>query len=398
MGQVNWLDYCLKPDSVIKCARAVLLQNGDEAFPEMIDAIKRAEREILLEVYSFIDDSIGRLFKELLIQKSKEGAEVFLIYDAIGSILTSRDFFSDMEKEGVNVLEFHPLVPWKPHWNWFKRDHRKLLCIDGHTAFVGGFNISEYDAPVSMGGRGWKDSQVKIEGESAVKELAGLFWETWHSAKNHQTAGFLSPAPALRFEPASETTNGSGICQISNGVYLAIVAASGIRNVRSIRRTYKYAIDRAKRYIRITNAYFLPDRVVYRRLIKAVKRRVEVAIIVPGQTDHPFVKWASWSMFPHMIKNGIKIFEWQGEALHSKTAVIDGIWSSVGSHNLDHRSLHYNMELNANIFDEKFAGCMEEAFKNDLKNSRQVSLQDCKNRRLLLKLASKFLYLFRSWL
>ncbi|MEA3306414.1 MAG: phospholipase D-like domain-containing protein, partial [Elusimicrobiota bacterium] len=178
----------------------------------------------------------------------------------------------------------------------------------------------------------------------------------------------------------------------------ALVSASGIRDRMSIRRSYKYAIEKAKDSIFITNAYFLPDRIIYRKLVKAAQRGVDVRIIAPFNTDHPYVRWASWALYGKMIESGIKIYEWQGAILHSKAAVIDGQWSSVGSHNLDHRSLYYNLELNINVFDEKFGNSMKDVFLEDLKNSRRIALADCKNRRLLSKIAGRALYFLRSWL
>ena len=125
---------------------------------------------------------------------------------------------------------------------------------------------------------------------------------------------------------------------------------------------------------------------------------MDVRIIVPLKTDHPYVRWASWAMYAHMLKNGVKLYEWQGEILHSKTAVIDGLWSSVGSHNLDHRSLHYNMELNVNVFSGEFGSGLKQLFMEDLKNSKEVTLAAARARPLLSKAASKLLYFFRYWL
>ncbi|MDP2865326.1 MAG: phospholipase D-like domain-containing protein, partial [Elusimicrobiota bacterium] len=134
------------------------------------------------------------------------------------------------------------------------------------------------------------------------------------------------------------------------------------------------------------------------RLVKAAQRGVDVRIIAPRETDHPYVRLASWAMYPRMIKNGVKIHEWQGPILHSKAAVIDGLWSSVGSHNLDHRSLHYNLELNLNIHDGAFGAVMTRAFREDLKKSKLITFEEVKNRPFISKAVSKFLYLFRSWL
>ncbi|HOW90004.1 MAG TPA: phospholipase D-like domain-containing protein, partial [Elusimicrobiales bacterium] len=305
----------------------------------------------------------------------------FLIYDGVGSRLTDRDFFSGLAAGGVRVAEFRPVVLWKPYWSWARRDHRKIICIDGRSALVGGFNITDNDAPLKLGGRGWKDAMVRVEGP-VVGEIEKLFRTTWTSA-----AG-----------PAGGPPPGGSVLQEAGDITASVLSASGLRNFRSIRRGYSYAIDRAREYIYITNAYFLPDRFVYRRLINAVRRGVDVRIICPCKTDHPYVRWATWSIYPHMIRNGIKVYEWQGGILHSKTAVIDGIWSSVGSHNLDHRSLHYNMELNINIYDRGFGAAMADAFKSDLGGSRRITLEDTEERPFISKAASKALYLFRSLL
>ncbi len=378
----GWQNYCFKPENALGGNAVRLLKNGDEAFAEILKVLRSAKEYILLEFYAFSDDAVGRMFRDLLLQKVKEGVSVYLIYDAVGSVLTDKDFFSAMAGGGIKVGEFRPVVLWKPYWNWIKRDHRKIVCVDGEAALVGGFNISVYDAPVSLGGRGWKDSQVRVEGP-VVGEVEKLFWESW-------AASAAAPDAAPLLNP--------GKISLTGNVYASVVSASGMRNSRSIRRSYSYAIDRAKKYIYITNAYFLPDRFVYRRLIRAVRRGVDVRIIGPYKTDHPYIRWATWSIYPHMIKNGINIYEWKGEILHSKTAVIDGIWSSVGSHNLDHRSLHYNLEVNINIYDRDFGSQMARFFRDDLKNSKPVTLVETKGRPFLSKASSKLLYLFKSWL
>ncbi|MEI7482508.1 MAG: phospholipase D-like domain-containing protein [Elusimicrobiota bacterium] len=378
----SWQEYCFKPENALGGNAVRLLKNGDEAFAEMLKVLREAREYILLEFYAFSDDSVGCLFRDLLLKKVKEGVRVCLIYDAVGSVMTDRDFFSAMSAGGVKVGEFRPVVLWKPYWNWIKRDHRKIICVDGEVALVGGFNISAYDAPVSLGGHGWKDAQVRVEG-AVVGEVERLFWESW-------AASSVAPDAGPLLKPGKRYSAGN--------IYASVVSASGMRNFRSIRRRYSYAIDRAKRYIYITNAYFLPDRFVYRRLIKAVRRGVDVRIIGPYKTDHPYIRWATWSIYPHMIKNGIKMYEWKGGILHSKTAVIDGIWSSVGSHNLDHRSLHYNLEVNINVYDRAFGSSMAHFFRDDLKNSKPVTLDDTRVRPFLSKAASKLLYLFRSWL
>jgi len=378
----NWRDYCFKPENALSGNAVRLLKNGDEAFAEILKVLRSAKEYILLEFYCFADDAVGRMFRDLLLEKIKQGVSVHLIYDSVGSILTDKDFFAAMVAGGIKVGEFRPVVLWKPYWNWIKRDHRKIVCVDGETALVGGFNITVYDAPVALGGRGWKDAAARVEGP-VVGEVEKLYWESWG-------ASTAAPGAPPLLKPGKPYAAGN--------IYASVLSASGMRNFRSIRRSYSYAIDRARRYIYITNAYFLPDRFVYRRLIKAVKRGVDVRIIGPYKTDHPYIRWATWSIYPHMIRNGIKVYEWQGEILHSKTAVIDGTWTSIGSHNLDHRSLHYNLEININIHDQQFGREMARIFKEDLKGSRLVTLAETKDRTLLSKASSKLLYFFRSLL
>jgi len=380
----NWKEYCLNPDEFSTRNKIDFLSGAEEAFFSIIERLKSARKFAFIEVYSFSDDHIGKIFSDILIKKAAQGVKIRIIYDSVGSISTGGNFFKKMEKNGILVKEYHQAVPWKPYWTVFRRDHRKLFCIDGETAFVGGFNITEYAAPESMGGRGWKDSMVEIKG-SIVRKIERQFLSSWLSCGGKSDDVFFSP------EKKDETINGKDL-----NMRAAAVSASGIRNMMSIRRSYKYAIEKAKENIFITNAYFLPDRFIYRKLIKAAKRGVDVRIIAPFNTDHPYVRWASWALYAKIKKKGIKIYEWQGSILHSKTAVIDGIWSSVGSHNLDHRSLYYNLELNINVFDKNFGEVMRKMFFFDLKGSRAISLDDCAKRSFLSKTASKILYFFRA--
>jgi len=379
----NWSRYCVSPQDAIAGNEVALLKDGEEAFPALLSAIREARKFVLLEFYAFSDVSIGKVLADLLREKARQGVPVYLIYDSVGSILSDRGFFAALAADGVKVAEFRPVIYLKPYWNWIKRDHRKTVCVDGCCAFVGGFNITESDAPKSMGGRGWKDTQARVSGP-AVSGIEKIFWEAW-------VASTPVSGPAEPCRPVSEPGK-------VGDKLVSVVFAGGIRNVRSIRRSYRYAIDRALEYIYITNAYFLPDRLVYRRLVKAAQRGVDVKIIAPRDTDYPYVRLASWAMYGHLIKNGVKVYEWQGPILHSKTAVIDGLWSSVGSHNLDHRSLHYNLEVNLNVYDRAFGTDMTRAFREDLKRSRLITLADVRGRPLASKAASQFLYLFRSWL
>ena len=144
------------------------MKDGAEAFAAMLGALRGARRSILLEFYAFSDDVVGRAFAEILRVKAAEGVAVYLVYDAIGSILTDRKFFLQLAAAGVKPAEFRPIILWKPYWNWIKRDHRKLICVDGTAAFVGGFNITADDAPKSLGGRGWQGMLAELRGPAVA--------------------------------------------------------------------------------------------------------------------------------------------------------------------------------------------------------------------------------------
>lgn len=371
--------YCLDINSVYRQNRVELLLESKKFFEKLFEVINGAKESLIIEIYEFADDAVGKKVADILKKKASMGVRVRIIYDSIGSWFSDRNFFSDLKKSGVEIAEYNPASKFYNFKKFFRRDHRKIVAADCFSACIGGFNISLDYAPPSMGGREWKDSGLYVEGK-AVLGLFEIFEETWSKIKN------IKPQMPCNLKESNFDS------------VVSILKGSGLRNYFSIRRNYKYAIDAAVEEIFITNAYFLPDKIIYRRLIHAARRGVDVRIITPGKTDHPYVRIASWALFPGLVKNGVRVYEWRGKILHAKTAVIDGFWVSVGSHNLDHRSLHYNLELNANVYDEKIGKQMRDAFLKDLENCEPITIEKCKQRSLGLKLLSYFLYLFRSWL
>ena len=366
----------MKDVPVISGNRADLLNDGREAYPAMLAAIAGARERILLEMYIFAEDNTGNAFRRALEERARAGVPVYVIYDSVGSLGTSHGFFASLEAAGVQLRAYHPLAPWKPHWNWLFRDHRKLLLAD-RAAFMGGMNLSDENAPREVGGRGWRDTHVRLDGP-CVAELETLFWTTW------ARIGGAVPA-ALReldLPPAGDTA-------------VRLVSSTGLFNLHSIRLSYVHAIDRAKESIRITNAYFLPGRSIYRRLVQAARRGVRVQILLPYETDHPYVRWASRALFGTFLENGVELYEYQPAVLHAKTAVIDGDWSTVGTHNLDHRSLRFNLEVNVTVFGRDFGRTLEQAFEKDIAVSARLDLKTWKQRPLFRRLAEESLYLVR---
>lgn len=369
--------YCLNPDSILMAGGIKLLSTGDLFLSEMQAMIEHTEKSLLIEFYEIADDNFGVKLKELLINKARQGVDIKIIYDSIGSRNTSQDYFNDMRKNGIEVIEYNPIKMFTSVRKWFRRDHRKIMISDFTYSILGGFNLSLDYLPYFIGGRNWKDFGVRFSGD-VVSMITKIFRDNWIDIGGSD------------FEILPPTVRGD--------IPVSIVWEHGIKNIHSIRRSYKYAMDNAKDSIYITNAYFLPDGLIYRCLKRAVIRGVDVKIILPFKTDHPYVRLASMSILKLLIKHGVRIYEWQGEVLHAKTAVVDGIWVSIGSHNFDHISMHYNLEMNINIFDENIGADMKKLFENDLNNSKELTLSYINNLPLSTKIFSQFIYLFRNFI
>ena len=362
---------------IINGNRVTLLKDGREAFPSMISAIEGASSTINLETYMLRSDRTGWRFGEILAEKSSEGVEVNIIYDSLGSLDCGEDFLQFLQSRGINILEYNPIAPWKKGWRWLRRNHRKILVVDGRVGFTGGINIADDYSDPSEGGKGWRDTHIKIEGP-VVRELQRLFLSTWK-----KSAGERKYFPYL--EESGDTP-------------VQIVGSREIRNRKAIKKAYINAIKNAKQSIYLTNAYFIPDRGILRAIWNACKRGVEIVLILPGVSDVKVVQYASRSLYSRLLSQGVKIYEREGKVLHSKTAVIDGIWSTIGSYNMDHRSYLYDLEVNAIIYGREFGEKVKTVFMDDLKDCRKIELDKWKERQLKEKLIEKFCFRFRHWM
>jgi cardiolipin synthase len=367
--------YCLNPASIVMAGDIKLLNTSDLFLNEVISMIEQTKKSLLIEFYEIADDEFGIKLKNLLKKKAAEGVDIKIIYDSIGSRNTSGSYFSDMKNHGIKVIEYNPIRMFTSIRKWFRRDHRKIIVSDFSYAILGGFNLSLDYLPYSISGRNWKDFGVRFSGD-VIYSISQIFRDNWISIGG-------SPFDI-------ELVN------IKGEIPVSLVWEHGIKNIHSIRRSYKYAMDNAKDFIYITNAYFLPDGLIYRCLKRAVIRGVDVKIILPFKTDHPYVRIASMSILKLLLKHGVKIYEWQGEVLHANTSVVDGAWVSIGSHNFDHISMHYNLEMNINIFDENIGGAMKQLFEEDLNNSKELTLPYINDLPVSTKIFSQFIYLFRN--
>ncbi len=355
-----------------------LLTRGKDVYEEMWRSIENAKDSIHLETYRLRADKTGREFAQRLQTQARAGLKVRVIYDAIGSFDIDPVFINRLRNAGVQVLEYHPLVPWRPRWGLNRRDHRKILAIDGKIAFTGGVNISDDHAPVEEGGNDWHDVHVKVEGPAAA-EIDRLFRIVW----NKETKRPISFPQTFDFKPGNAK--------------VWVAANQEFLHRTRIRSAYLRSIHAAKKELIIANAYFVPDFRITRALAKAAGRGVEVKILVQGASDLPWVQKAGRYHFDHLLKHGVKIYEWPGPILHAKTAVADRTWSAVGSYNLDHRSLLSNLELNLHILDEEFSKKLSSALSEDIARSREITLDSWRERPLSDKIAERFWYSFRSF-
>ena len=372
--------------------RVSLLQDGPATYQAMFAAIRGAKRHINLETYIFEDDEKGREFADVLLAKQGEGVQVNLIYDSVGSLKTPKPFFDRLKDGGVRVVEFNPVNPLKAKKGWQinNRDHRKLLVVDGAVAFLGGINISnDYSTASASALRGssnpsslgWRDTHVRIEGP-VVDEFQKLFMSTW--AKQ---GGEALPA----------------------GEYIPELKAAGTQIVRAIGSssedpystiyvTLVSAVTNAEKHVYLTNAYFVPDPQLLEALINAARRGVDVKLILPSHSDSPLVFHAGRSFYDVLLDGGVRIFERQSALLHAKTAIVDGVWSTIGSTNLDWRSFLYNDELNAVVLGREFAGEMQAMFEKDLEASREIDPAAWNRRSPALRLKEWAARIWQFWL
>ncbi len=372
---------------LIKGNSVKLLVDGPATYAAMFRAIRNARDHINLETYIIEDDEAGRKLADLLLLKRAEGVQVNLIYDSYGSSSTPESFFERLRDAGVNVAAFNPINPLKiiGKRRVTYRDHRKILIVDGELAITGGVNISQvYSSSSRTSGGGaektplpWRDTDVQIEGP-AVAEFQKLFLDTWKREKG----------PALdeqNFFPRVKE-KGTALVQVIGSV-------SGEEN-RTTFIMYVSAISFAENSIHLTNAYFAPDNQTVKAFIDAAERGVDVKIIVPGTSDLPLALFAGQYYYADLLKAGVKLYQRRNAMLHAKTAVIDGVWSTVGSTNMDFWSFASNDEVNAIILCKEFSAEMEEMFSRDLAESDQIKRVDWENRPLLPRIREFLAHLF----
>ncbi len=348
--------------------RVRLLRDGIQAFPAMLAAIARARREVLLEMYWVGADAVGESFRDALAAKAREGVRVCVIYDALGSFALTPDWWRPVVAAGGRVAEYHSLRPLDPRFRLARvelRDHRKVLVVDGGHGFTGGINLAAPWMPPDGGGAAWRDDMIEVEGR-APEELRSLFYRTWRKLTRERAPLDVAPLTDDRTRPVW-------------------VLASRWRLRRSIHREYALRIGAARDRIDIANSYFVPDLRVRAALRRALRRGVRV--LVPAKSDVPVVQYAVESLFDTLLRHGVEVYALPGTMLHSKTAIIDDVFTTIGSYNLDDRSWHKNLEVNLGVEDAAFARHVRSWFERDLEVSTRLDLTTWRERSLVRRTA-----------
>jgi cardiolipin synthase len=346
--------------------RVVLLRSGSYFIADLFAALEEATTFICLEFYIIRADQTGRQLAAILQRAVQRGVRVELLYDYIGSFETPASFFAALKKHGIRCAAFNP-PPFRKGLSWFdKRDHRKIAVIDCRLAYVGGLNIGDEYAGIDAA-RSWQDMGLCLEGPAA-RELHQLFAENWQDA----TALLSLPS---RCSPAP----------VAGDASVAIVSGGPHHNRSRIHDAFLLGMASAGASIRIETPYFVPGPRFIRAMLRAVRRGVEVEIILPERSDVPLLRLVNRSYYAALLKGGIKVYERQGTILHAKVMLIDSSWVVLGSANLDQRSFHRNYEVSVIVASPEFGRQVEELWTAELACSRPLVLSEHERRGWLVR-------------
>lgn len=331
-----------------------LYTEGRTLFDDMLAAIEGARESIFLETYIWKGDALGEVFKAALSRKAAEGVKVYVIYDTFANLVVPGAFFRF--PPAIHAL---PYRAWRRPWHAldfrrYGRDHRKILVVDGVVGFVGGYNIGELYRTQ------WRDTHIRLVGPE-VDDLVHAFVDFWNFHRYPGQPKIAMPSRVWSSE-------------------LRAYRNDPVRLIFPIRSIYIEAMEQAQRHIYITQAYFIPDESILKALIRASQRGVDVRVLVPWESNHVVADWLARHHFARCLRAGVRLFGYQGAMIHAKTATIDGIWTTVGTANIDRLSLAGNYEINIEIFSHEVARAAEAVFTCDLTNAREIQHEQWRQR------------------
>ena len=367
--------------------RVELLMNGHDKFVDLFEAIRGARHHVHLEYFNFRNDSIANALFDLLAQKAAEGVKVRALFDAFGNWSNNRPLkkkhLEDIRRRGIEIVMFDPITfPWFNHAA--HRDHRKIVVIDGKIGYTGGMNIADYYIKGLPKIGEWHDIHVRIDGD-AVRYLQGIFLTMWNRETGQHVGGpeYFPDTPQLPDSIAEE---------------IMIVDRTPRETPRSISRAYAASIRSADSLIRIVNPYFVPTKSIQEALKHALKKGTEVEIMVPRVSDVPFTPEAAFYILHKLMKRGAKVYLFNGGFHHSKVMMVDGSFCTVGTANLNSRSLRYDYETNAFIFDPETTAELTGMFEHDKGRSTLLTPEVWKERSAWKKFVGWFAHLLTPFL
>ncbi|HUD00629.1 MAG TPA: phospholipase D-like domain-containing protein [Candidatus Polarisedimenticolaceae bacterium] len=363
---------------IVEGNRVEVLLNGDETFPRMLRDIKSAKSTITFAQYLYEGGSIGDEFAHAFAERCRAGVKADILLDRHGSGKMPANIIRTMKEAGCNVEYFRQMeadgiiFPWRLlRYNY--RSHRRVLVIDGRIGFTGGYGVSEAWAGNGRMQEHWRDTNVRIEGP-VVSFLQTAFAESWL-----ETTGIAIGGD--NYLPRLDSVG---------SVRAQIVKSSPLGGSFQNYMLFLLSINSAKKSILITNPYFIPDEVMTEALVKAAARGVRIAILTPGTIDNRFTYTASRSHYGPLLLGGVEIFEYKAAFMHAKTIVVDGVWATIGSTNIDNRSFALNQEVNLTVHDSAVARRLEEIFREDLKYSEPVTYEQWRSRGIFERLFEFF--------
>jgi len=359
--------------------RIDVLLNGDEIFPAKLEMIRSARKTITYAQYVFEEGAPAADTAQALAERCRAGVKVHVLVDAVGSLMMPSQYRDWLTEAGCELVYYRPLSPWAMD-RVNNRNHRRILVVDGRAGVTGGSGTSgKWSGNGRQEGQ-WRDTDIRLEGP-VVAQLQGAFAENWLEATGVALGGpdyFPSPIEA------------------KGQVESQIVRSSPAGGSVAMYTMFLLAIASARRSIYITNPYFVPDAKMLSTLLQARQRGVRVVLLLPGATDHNLVRQASRSELGRLLQAGIKVYEYRAALLHAKTMVIDSIWATVGSTNLDRRSFELNEELNLVVYNPDIARRLEGVFEADLRGSREVTYEAWKNRGIVSRFLEALSLPFRD--
>ena len=360
--------------SITEGNRVRLLKSGEEKFDDLFVAIRKARHYIHLEYFNFRNDSIAALLFAELDKKVQEGVKVRALFDAFGNWSNNKPLkkrhLKELAKRGIEIVKFDPLnFPFIG--DFMSRDHRKIVIIDGQMAYTGGMNVADYYVEGLPAFGDWRDMHMRIEGP-AVDELQRIFINMWEKATGERLVG-----ESLYFPVKNDSLHVEGTV---DGVTIGIVDRVPRKTPKLMREAYAHAILSAEEKIELINPYFIPTRTVRRALKKAAKKGIDVQVMVSVKGDIPITPDASMYVARQLQKQGVTIFQFEGGFHHSKIMMVDDKFCTVGSTNLNSRSLRYDYEVNAFVFDSRVTGELSEMFDDDKRQSTIMTDENWKER------------------